>query len=182
MAANAAALLDELMGRNRNALPTDRTKELSYNDSEVSTKQFYSGKIHWLPYYLYLCKVSRLNRMCWKEDVTRGKQSYLEYPSIGRVGRLMNFFFSCWRLVYELACWCLCFFLWIWCAWVVNLLFLFRKVCRYYLVRFCPHDLFHNTKADLGACPNLHDEAVRCKYEKEAPSYTRTKFEDEFLK
>ena len=35
MAANAAALLDELMGRNRNALPSDRTKELSYNDPEV---------------------------------------------------------------------------------------------------------------------------------------------------
>ena len=35
MASLAAALLDELMGRNRNALPTDRTKELSYNDAEV---------------------------------------------------------------------------------------------------------------------------------------------------
>jgi len=36
MASLAAQLLDELMGRNRNALPTDRTKELSYNDAEVS--------------------------------------------------------------------------------------------------------------------------------------------------
>ncbi|XP_032778637.2 luc7-like protein 3 isoform X2 [Daphnia magna] len=89
MASMAAQLLDELMGRNRNALPTDRTKELSYNDAEV---------------------------------------------------------------------------------------------CRYYMVRFCPHDLFHNTKADLGPCPNLHDEAVRQKYLNEAPSYTKTKFEDEFLK
>lgn len=89
MASMAAALLDELMGRNRNALPTDRTKELSYNDQEV---------------------------------------------------------------------------------------------CRYYLVRFCPHDLFHNTKADLGPCPNLHDEVVRNKYHSEAPPYTKTKFEDEFLK
>lgn len=34
----AAQLLDELMGRNRNALPTDRTKELSYNDAEVKIK------------------------------------------------------------------------------------------------------------------------------------------------
>lgn len=49
-------------------------------------------------------------------------------------------------------------------------------------MQFCPHDLFHNTKADLGPCPNLHDEVVRNKYEKEAPSYTKTKFEDEFLK
>ncbi|XP_057370866.1 luc7-like protein 3 [Daphnia carinata] len=89
MASMAAQLLDELMGRNRNALPTDRTKELSYNDAEV---------------------------------------------------------------------------------------------CRYYMVRFCPHDLFHNTKADLGPCSNLHDEVVRQKYLNEAPSYTKTKFEDEFLK
>lgn len=37
MAALAAALLDELMGRNRNALPTERTKELTYNDAEVRT-------------------------------------------------------------------------------------------------------------------------------------------------
>ena len=50
------------------------------------------------------------------------------------------------------------------------------------MVRFCPHDLFHNTKADLGPCPNLHDEVVRQKYLNEAPSYTKTKFEDEFLK
>ena len=55
-------------------------------------------------------------------------------------------------------------------------------MCRYFLVRFCPHDLFHNTKADLGPCPNLHDEAVRIKYLAEAPTYTKTKFEDEFLK
>ena len=49
-------------------------------------------------------------------------------------------------------------------------------------MQFCPNDLFHNTKADLGPCPNLHDEVVKTKYEKEAPSYTKTKFEDEFLK
>lgn len=35
MAALAAQLLDELMGRNRNALPQDKTKELGYNDAEV---------------------------------------------------------------------------------------------------------------------------------------------------
>lgn len=40
MASLAAALLDELMGRNRNALPTDRTKELSYNDAEVIILNF----------------------------------------------------------------------------------------------------------------------------------------------
>lgn len=50
------------------------------------------------------------------------------------------------------------------------------------MVRFCPHELFHNTKADLGPCPNIHDEVVRTKYISEAPPYTKTKFEDEFLK
>jgi hypothetical protein len=41
MASMAAQLLDELMGRNRNALPTDRTKELYYNDAEVGSSYNY---------------------------------------------------------------------------------------------------------------------------------------------
>lgn len=32
----AAALLDELMGRNRNVNPTEKTKELNWEDSEAS--------------------------------------------------------------------------------------------------------------------------------------------------
>merc|ERR1711977_108791 len=35
------------------------------------------------------------------------------------------------------------------------------QVCRYYIVQFCPHDLFTNTKADLGSCPKIHDEDLR---------------------
>lgn len=34
-AAAAAALLDELMGRNRNILPNEKPKELNWEDSEV---------------------------------------------------------------------------------------------------------------------------------------------------
>uniref|UniRef100_A0A2P2KR75 Luc7-like protein 3 n=1 Tax=Rhizophora mucronata TaxID=61149 RepID=A0A2P2KR75_RHIMU len=26
-----------------------------------------------------------------------------------------------------------------------------KEVCAYYMARFCPHDLFVNTKSDLGA-------------------------------
>lgn len=26
-----------------------------------------------------------------------------------------------------------------------------KEVCPYYMARFCPHDLFVNTKSDLGA-------------------------------
>lgn len=25
-----------------------------------------------------------------------------------------------------------------------------KEVCRFYMVRFCPHDLFVNTRSDLG--------------------------------
>ncbi|KAK4135114.1 LUC7-domain-containing protein [Trichocladium antarcticum] len=39
------------------------------------------------------------------------------------------------------------------------------KVCRSYLVGTCPHDLFTNTKADLGACPRVHSEALKAEYE-----------------
>jgi len=35
------------------------------------------------------------------------------------------------------------------------------SVCRYHLTDVCPHDLFTNTKADLGGCPRLHDEIVK---------------------
>lgn len=36
-AAAAAALLDELMGRNRNAAPNEKAQELNWEDSEVRT-------------------------------------------------------------------------------------------------------------------------------------------------
>jgi len=31
-------------------------------------------------------------------------------------------------------------------------------VCKYALVSVCPHDLFPNTKNDLGKCPKRHEE------------------------
>ncbi|KAL2116131.1 hypothetical protein VTJ04DRAFT_10386 [Mycothermus thermophilus] len=39
------------------------------------------------------------------------------------------------------------------------------KVCRSYIVGTCPHDLFTNTKADLGVCPRIHSEALKAEYE-----------------
>lgn len=36
-----------------------------------------------------------------------------------------------------------------------------RGVCPYYLVDYCPHDLFTNTKGDLGACPKIHNDALK---------------------
>jgi len=31
-----------------------------------------------------------------------------------------------------------------------------KRVCPYYLVGFCPHELFVNTKADLGNALSMH--------------------------
>lgn len=31
------------------------------------------------------------------------------------------------------------------------------EVCKFYLLDFCPHDLFVNTKSDLGPCKKRHD-------------------------
>ena len=36
-----------------------------------------------------------------------------------------------------------------------------REVCAFYMVRFCPHDLFVNTKSDLGACSRIHDPKLK---------------------
>jgi hypothetical protein len=39
------------------------------------------------------------------------------------------------------------------------------KVCRSYLVGTCPHDLFTNTKQDLGPCPKVHSEGLKAEFE-----------------
>ncbi|XP_044731519.1 luc7-like protein 3 [Chrysoperla carnea] len=38
------------------------------------------------------------------------------------------------------------------------------EYCKYYMVKFCPHDLFVNTRADLGACPKVHDDEVKAQF------------------
>ena len=55
----------------------------------------------------------------------------------------------------------------------------FFQVCKYALVSFCPHDLFINTRADLGPCNKIHDEELRKQYEKSS-RYGKIGFEDEF--
>ncbi|KAI0147371.1 LUC7 protein [Xylariaceae sp. FL1272] len=39
------------------------------------------------------------------------------------------------------------------------------KVCRSFLVGTCPHDLFTNTKKDVGPCPKVHAESLKTEYE-----------------
>ncbi|CAK8575414.1 unnamed protein product [Lathyrus sativus] len=40
-----------------------------------------------------------------------------------------------------------------------------REVCGFYMVRFCPHDLFVNTRSDLGPCPKIHDPKLKESFE-----------------
>lgn len=39
------------------------------------------------------------------------------------------------------------------------------RVCKLFLVGYCPHDLFVSTKQDLGKCPKLHLERHRLEYQ-----------------
>ncbi|KAI4160005.1 MAG: hypothetical protein LQ342_006133 [Letrouitia transgressa] len=42
------------------------------------------------------------------------------------------------------------------------------KVCRSFLAGTCPHDLFTNTKQDLGPCPKVHSEPLKSEYDNAA--------------
>ena len=43
------------------------------------------------------------------------------------------------------------------------------KVCHSHLVGNCPHDLFTNTKNELGLCPKIHNEALKTMGEAKLP-------------
>lgn len=53
-------------------------------------------------------------------------------------------------------------------------------VCKYFLCSFCPHELFINTKTDLGPCPRTHDERMRDSYKK-SKRCGRMGYEEEFV-
>jgi DNA repair exonuclease SbcCD ATPase subunit len=44
------------------------------------------------------------------------------------------------------------------------------KVCRSFLAGTCPHDLFTNTKQDLGPCPKVHSEPLKTEHESASQS------------
>jgi|SRR5579871_6016122 len=57
------------------------------------------------------------------------------------------------------------------------------KICRSYLVGTCPHDLFTNTKQDLGPCPKVHSEALKNEYETaDAEQKKRWNFEYDYMR
>lgn len=55
------------------------------------------------------------------------------------------------------------------------------KVCRSFLVGTCPHDLFTNTKQDLGQCPKVHSEPLKSEYES-SPEKTKFGFEYDYMR
>jgi len=46
------------------------------------------------------------------------------------------------------------------------------EVCKYYICGFCPHELFTNTKSDLGACPHIHDDACKDEFQRSSKKNT----------
>ncbi|CAG9860131.1 unnamed protein product [Phyllotreta striolata] len=57
------------------------------------------------------------------------------------------------------------------------------EYCKYFLAKFCPHDLFVNTRVDLGACCKVHDEEVRKLFQKAKPNHHRKlQYQEDFLR
>jgi len=54
--------------------------------------------------------------------------------------------------------------------------------CQYFMVKFCPHDLFVNTRADLGPCPKIHDEEAKCMFTEAKRGSRKRQFEDDFIR
>ena len=55
------------------------------------------------------------------------------------------------------------------------------KICRSYIVGTCPHDLFTNTKQDLGPCPKVHSEPLKSEYEA-SPDKSKHGFEYDYMR
>lgn len=43
-----------------------------------------------------------------------------------------------------------------------------KNVCPWFLCDFCPHDLFTNTKEDLGVCPKIHSDPLKEEFLKQS--------------
>lgn len=56
------------------------------------------------------------------------------------------------------------------------------EFCTYFMVKFCPHDLFVNTRADLGQCIKLHDEEAKRLFETAKPCRKKSQYEEDFLR
>lgn len=45
------------------------------------------------------------------------------------------------------------------------------RVCKFYLIGLCPHDIFVNTKVDEGPCAKIHSEALKADFERQGDPY-----------
>jgi len=50
------------------------------------------------------------------------------------------------------------------------------------MVKFCPHDLFVNTRVNLGPCPKIHCENAKKQYNEEASIDSKMQYENMFVK
>lgn len=64
----------------------------------------------------------------------------------------------------------------------IDFMFFVFQFCLYYLVKFCPHELFVNTRADLGQCTKLHDDEAKRLFDEARPTARKRGYEDEFLR
>lgn len=56
-------------------------------------------------------------------------------------------------------------------------------VCHYFLVGVCPHDLFINTRSDMGRCKKRHDNAFKKQFLSDPNrQYYQKKYELELLR
>jgi hypothetical protein len=54
-------------------------------------------------------------------------------------------------------------------------------VCKFFLVDFCPYELFMNTKSDVGTCPyKIHDDIIKGEFEREGREF-RERYEQKFV-
>ncbi|RWS15624.1 luc7-like protein 1 [Dinothrombium tinctorium] len=56
------------------------------------------------------------------------------------------------------------------------------RICKFFLVKFCPNQLFTNTKADMGPCHKVHDDYIKKMYEEKASRREKMAYEDEFIR
>ena len=57
-----------------------------------------------------------------------------------------------------------------------------EEVCKYFLVAFCPHELFINTRNDIGRCKKRHDSFFKQQYLSDPNKlYYQKKYEQELL-
>lgn len=57
-----------------------------------------------------------------------------------------------------------------------------EDVCQYYVCGFCPHDLFFNTKFDLGPCPYDHEDPLREQFQRSSSKRKQRRTEQRFLR